>query len=271
MKLGELEVRSLCYGMFKLDGGAMFGVVPQVIWKKTNPPDDKNRIEMSLRGLLIEGHGKKILIDAGTGFEWSEKVKDIYAIRTSAEIVDNELARLNVKRSDITDVIITHLHFDHVGGCLFFPNAKVHVHEKNQHHAHAPTAKDKASFWEHTISPLEKSGRLVLHSNEAEIIPGVSTWVTHGHTPGQQLVKITSGKETIFFCGDTISLSSQLHLPFVTSFDLYPMTTMQEKEIILNRALKENWILAFCHDPNIVGCRVKSLEGKFIPGETVDF
>lgn len=276
MQIGDYQISFVEMGRFRLDGGAMFGVVPKVLWQKTNPADDRNRIDMSLRGMLIRGKGRAILVDCGIGTKWSEKQIDIYAIDHSKDDVDRSLAFHQISREQITDIVLTHLHFDHVGGAtrfnaegeieLSFPNANYYVQERNLGHAHAPTEKDRASFIEQTIQPLENSGRLKVIEGERELLPGVRVLVTNGHTPGHQLVRVMSGKETILFCGDTIPTSSHIPVPYVMAYDLQPLVTMDEKKEILEQAVKENWALCFAHDPLMAVCHVVKKEGRYERG-----
>jgi glyoxylase-like metal-dependent hydrolase (beta-lactamase superfamily II) len=273
MQIGPYRVDFLDTGRFRLDGGAMFGVVPRVLWEKSNPPDTKNRIDMALRTMLIRGNGKVILVDSGIGTKWSEKLVDIYAIDHSTYQLDTALASVGCTRDEVTHVVLTHLHFDHVGGAtrfdatgkavLTFPNADYLVQFDNLGHAHAPSEKDKASFIEYTIKPLEDSGRLVGVNGEKEIAPGVHILVTHGHTPGHQLVKVSSKEETILFCGDTVPTASHIPIPWVMAYDLYPLTTMEEKRDLFIQAVKGNWKLAFCHDPKIAFCGLTCEDGKY--------
>ncbi len=279
MKLGSLEVSTIETGRFRLDGGSMFGVVPKVLWEKTNPSDDKNRITMALRCLLIRGSGRTILVDCGAGTKWNDKQIDMYAIDHSQYEMDKSLASVGVKREDVTDVILTHLHFDHVGGAtrfdenknviLSFPRANFLVQEENVAHAHAPTEKDRASFIESTIEPLRASGHMKLLKGDTELIPGVKIIVTHGHTPGQNLVHVSGEEKNILFCGDTIPTASHIPVPYVMGFDLYPMTTIEEKKKLLKQAVEEGWILSWAHDPTTAACTVQYKDGRYSRGSDV--
>ncbi len=274
LRVGPYELEALETGRFGLDGGAMFGVVPRVLWEKSNPPDSKNRIEMALRCLLIRGNGRVILVDSGIGEKWNDKTRAMYAIDHSRYQLDRALQEKGLSRKDVTDVIITHLHFDHVGGTtsydgkggveLTFPNAKCYIQKANLGHAHAPTEKDRASFIGETIEPLEKSGRLVAVEGNFEFAPGVTAWVTEGHTPGQQLVKVTDGKTTVLCCGDTIPTASHVPIPWVMAYDLFPLTTMAEKKEILSLAVKEGWHLFWVHDPFVAASTVKAVDKRYV-------
>ena len=270
MKIGEFEVAAIEAGRFRLDGGAMFGVVPKVLWERSNPADEKNRIDMALRLCLIQGGDRTILVDTGIGDKWNDRQKEMYGI---------ENRKLPLDPNSVTDVILTHLHFDHVGGAtglssegkpfLTFPNATYYVQEANLKHAHAPTEKDKASFIETTIDPLKESGKLALLNGETEIVPGVQILVTHGHTPGHQLVKVSDGKTTLLVCGDTIPTASHVPIPWVMAYDLEPLVTMEEKRRLLRQAVDENWILFYVHDPFIAASHVLEKDGRFLKGSSV--
>ncbi len=278
MKIGEFEVRSFDTGRFRLDGGAMFGVVPKVLWEKSNPADPKNRIEMALRGLVIRGMNRVILVDPGIGEKWDAKQAEMFAIDHSRFSLDTALKAHKLRREDVTDVVVSHLHFDHVGGCtrlvsgkteLNFPNATYYVHGRNAEHAHAPTPKDKASFLDQNIKPLLDSGKLKTVGDDHEFAPGIKAWITDGHTPGQLLVKITGPEGTILFCGDTIPTASHIPEAWVMAYDLHPMATMAEKRKILEKAAAGDWILAWVHDPFRSASRVKRDGGRIVRGEDV--
>ena len=279
MQIGSYQIDAIEAGEFRLDGGAMFGVVPKVLWEKQIPADDKNRIPMALRCCLIRGSGKTILVDTGIGHKWNEKQKSMYAIDHSRFDLDRSLEKVGVTRGDITDVVVSHLHFDHVGGATFltpegkpeltFPRATYYVQKANLSHAHAPTEKDRASFIEQTISPLLNHPQLKIIDGNAEIAPKVKIWVTQGHTPGHQMVLVSSGETSLLCPGDTIPTSAHIPIPWVMSYDLYPMTTMEEKRQILDRAVRGNWALFFVHDTARPACRVGQDGEKYFRGEDV--
>jgi len=270
-RIGPYELYAVEGGQFRLDGGAMFGVVPKVLWEKSNPADEKNRIQMNVRSLLVVGNGRKILVDTGLGHRWTDRQKQMFAIDHSRFELSRSLEVIGIKPDEITDVVLTHLHFDHVGGAAAFAKATYWVQKANLSHAHAPTEKDKASFLEQIIEPFLKSGRVKAIEGNVEIAQGVSTWVTHGHTPGQNLVKVTDGKETVLFCGDTIPTSSHVSLPWVMAYDLHPMTTMEEKRVILGQAAKEKWTLFWVHDAFAAAHHVVESNGRFQKGTEVAF
>ena len=199
VKIGSYELHSIETGRFSLDGGAMFGSVPKPLWEKTNPADERNRIELASRSLLIVGNGRKILVDNGCGSKWSPKLADIYKIDTSRFELRRSLAQAGVQPEEITDVILTHVHFDHAGGSTFlengelkptFPNAKHYVQKAHWDWAMNSTEKDRASFMADDFMPLHERGMLQFIDGERELFPGISLLVVNGHTTAQQLPKI---------------------------------------------------------------------------------
>lgn len=278
-KVGPYTITLLETGEFALDGGAMFGVVPKPLWEKTNPADAFNRIDMALRVMLIQGQGKNILVDTGIGDKWDEKYKAIYRISHAKYSLEKALKEVGVAPEDITDVVISHLHFDHVGGCTYkkgddikltFPHAMHTIQKGHWEWAHRPTERDKASFFKENIDPL-KQGKLNLLEGEKEIYPGIHILISHGHTKSQQIVKITDGKQTILYCADVIPTSSHIPIPYVMGYDNFPLTTMDEKRALLEQAVQENWILCFEHDPRVAACTVMKdpQKGRFALKEVV--
>ena len=272
MKIGGYEIYTIETSKFALDGGAMFGVVPQTIWKKTNPPDESNRISMVTRSLLIVGRGKKILVDTGNSPKMSTKLQAIYKIDTKETNLLSSLSNLNITPSEISDVILTHLHFDHAGGSTMndnglikptFPNAKYYLQKEHWNLALNPTDRDKASFLQEDYLPLKEFGMLELVEGEFEIFPGIQLMLFNGHTNFQQLPKISDGKNTVFFAGDLIPMSAHVPLPFIMGYDLRPLITLEEKKKILGPAYEEKWDIVFEHDPNVAVGKVSSNEKGF--------
>ncbi len=281
MQIGPYKLKTLVTGKFGLDGGAMFGVVPKTIWEKTNPADELNRIDMSLRILYIEGQNQKILVDTGIGTKWAEKYIAMYRIDHSQFTLQKALTSIPVKSEEITDVILTHLHFDHTGGSTYkdangsikltFPNAKHYVQKSQWEHALKPTLKDRASFLAPDFLPIEEAGKLVILDGEKEIYPGIKILVTPGHTPGHQAVKVSSEGKTVLYCGDLIPTSSHIPLPFVMGYDLEPVRTMNEKQKLFEHAVKEGWVLVFEHDPIYAAAIVECVDGRYQAKEKFNF
>lgn len=248
-------------GFFKLDGGAMFGVVPKSIWNKTNPSDDNNLCTWATRCLLIETESRKILVDTGIGNKQDETFFKHY-YRSPYKDWEVLLAEFGLSTVDITDVFITHFHFDHVGGAvkkeneelkLTFNKATYWIHSKHLDWALHPNTREKASFFSENIEPLIESGKLKYYDIDSINVNEIELIEVDGHTEKQvlPLVKTSIGK--FLFAGDLIPSSSHIPIPYVMGYDVRPLLTMTEKERILNQAKEENWYLIFQHDP-IVEC-----------------
>ena len=272
LKIGNYKIQPIEYERFALDGGAMFGVVPKTLWNRTNPADEKNRIEMALRGLLIVGEGRVILVDVGIGTKWDPKFLEIYKINFEESNVIKSLAETEFSPSDVTDVIISHLHFDHIGGSTktengkvvpVFPNAKFHIQKKHWDWAMAPNERDRASFLHDDFVPLLENGLVNFIDGEQEILPNISVLTVHGHTPNQQLPLISDGKTTLLYAADLMPTSSHIPLPYVMAYDLDAIQTVTEKRKILTRAVAENWILFFEHDPYHIAGKIETKKQDF--------
>jgi glyoxylase-like metal-dependent hydrolase (beta-lactamase superfamily II) len=278
MHIGKYKLSVVNTGFFRLDGGAMFGVIPKNLWQKSNPPDDQNRIKLATRNLLLENGKKKILVDTGMGNKWDDKAKKIYDIDQQRNSIETSLQELNLKPEDITDVILTHLHFDHTGGSTkhengkivpAFPNAKYFVHKKNYEWAMNPSERDKGSYIKENFAPLYEEGVLNLISDES-FDDEIDFIVVNGHTFGQQLLKIYDSENTILYCGDLFPTTSHVPLPYVMGYDLQPLITVMEKKKILPVAVEENWKLFFEHDPETVFASVINSDKGFKISEKYD-
>lgn len=272
MKLGAFEIHPVSDGRFRLDGGAMFGVVPRVLWEQCCPADPLNRIELAVTPLLIRAHGKNILVDAGLGDKWQAKHRDMFAIDRSPTVLES-LDRLGLRAGDIDFVINTHLHFDHAGGNTAagdgtirptFPNATYVVQRGEYEDAVKPNERTKASYRAENIEPVARHRKWELLDGDIELLPGISVIVTGGHTAHHQAVKIESQGRTALFLGDLIPTTSHLPLPYIMGYDLFPLQTLEAKRRILAQAAEEQWLLCFEHDPKISMGRVaKNGEHQF--------
>ncbi|MHC4660601.1 MAG: MBL fold metallo-hydrolase [Planctomycetota bacterium] len=273
MKIGRYEVSAVDAGFFGLDGGAMFGSIPKTIWERLIPADDKNRIELALRPLLIRGEGRIILCEIGIGDKWTDKQRDIYAIKGGNGRLFTSLEAYGVAPEDVTDIIISHLHFDHAGGLTTsgpdgslvptFPGAIVHVQRSNREWARERNAREFASYLPENIDPVENAGLLRLHDGPTELYPDIDLMVVDGHTRGIQMTRIKGGSETLVFVADLIPTAAHIRLPFIMGYDIEAIRSLEEKRSFLSRAAAEKWILYFTHDPEIVACRVEERDGDF--------
>lgn len=265
MKLHSIET-----GNFKLDGGAMFGVVPKVMWNKINPADENNLCSWAMRCLLIE-HGKKlILIDNGIGNKQDEKFLKHYYLYGNDNL-DTSLAKVGFHRDDITDVILTHLHFDHCGGSIVrdgeklipaFKNATYWSNEKHWQWAIQPNEREKASFLKENILPIQESGQLkfVADIEGIELFKNISIHFVNGHTESMMLPKITYNNQNIVFMADLLPSVGHIPLPYVMAYDMFPLTTLKEKKDFLNVAVENNFILFFEHDISMECCNLQVTE-----------
>lgn len=272
---GNFELSPIETGRFMLDGGAMFGVVPKTLWSKKIPVDDKNRIPMAMRCLLIKSKktGKIYLIDNGSGTKFNDKMSAIYGFDYEHSNLQNSLKNCGVNPSDITDIIFTHLHFDHCGGTTyydqqgnlkhFFPNATYHVNSRHWQTATHPNAREKASFFDENINPIKDSGRLNLVEDDHTFEEHLTTISMDGHTIGQQLPVITDGNRTIVYAADLLPTFAHLPLPWVMGYDMAPVQTLEEKENFLNEAVKNNYYLFLEHDANYEVITVSKINGKY--------
>jgi glyoxylase-like metal-dependent hydrolase (beta-lactamase superfamily II) len=263
----DMSVETLVLDKFKLDGGAMFGSVPKPLWSKLSEPDALNRINLVSRALLIRSGNRVALVETGCGRKWSEKERGIFAIEN---LYSGELASL---LPDITDVIVTHLHFDHGGGISFrgldgtaqlsFPKAAHYVSRDNYETALSPNMREKASYLPDNIAPLTKCN-LKHPAVGEEILPGVVATLYHGHTAGLMALRISVGNETILFPADVVPTSAHLQIPYVMGYDICAKTSMLEKQQLLDDAEGENQLIIFGHDPLIAAGRVrKDAKGKY--------
>jgi glyoxylase-like metal-dependent hydrolase (beta-lactamase superfamily II) len=284
LKIGPYQIRPVPTTIFGLDGGAMFGTVPKVLWEKSNPADSKNRIPMEARALLLDGGpGQRILIDCGIGGDFiakygeklGAKFAEMYAIQNSegASVIESRLHEMGLTADDISHVIFTHLHFDHCGGAVkyqdgrlapMFANARYYVQKANYETAIKPNLREKASYFANNFEPLMAAGRLTLIDGPTDaLLPCISVSVSDGHTEGHQSVKVSDGTTTLLYCGDLIPTSSHIRLPWLMGYDLNPLRLMEEKRMLLEPAAREGWYLFFEHDPYMDAATVAETKGDF--------
>jgi glyoxylase-like metal-dependent hydrolase (beta-lactamase superfamily II) len=280
MHLGTLQMHLLDTGDFALDGGAMFGVVPRNLWMKAyHAPDEQNRIPMKASSLLIRGefdsNQKIILVDTGNGHKWTEKLAAIYKIDNARTSLANSLTAHGLSPNDVTDVVLTHLHFDHAGGATTlvngklqptFPNARYYVQKEHFAYAQQPADKDRASFMKDDFMPLAAEGVLELLDGDGEIFAGISVMQVHGHTRSLQAVKIQQSGNTLFYPADLIPTSAHVPVPYVMAYDNFPLTTIDEKKRILPQAAEEAWIVVYEHDAFVQASTIVATEKGFVRG-----
>ncbi|CAN5610544.1 MBL fold metallo-hydrolase [soil metagenome] len=279
MQIGDYKIYSVQTGLFKLDGGAMFGVVPKTLWSRLTPNDELNRMDMCTRAILLVSKDKKILVDTGIGYKLSEKINKIYDVDYSKYTLESSLKDLGYSREDITDVILTHLHFDHCGGNTYydeekilklsFPNAIYHVQKKHYEWALNPTERDKASFFPENYKILEDKKVLNLINGESDFDKFIRLIPVNGHTSNMQLLKISDGDHTLMYLADLVPTASHIPLPYIMGYDLFPLTTLEEKTKILKEITDKKYKVMFEHDPYTECGEIQltekgySLKGKF--------
>ena len=267
LQIGPYTVCPIPTGIFGLDGGAMFGTVPKVLWEKAIPADEKNRIPMEARCLLLKSKDLNILIDCGNGGDFvakygeklGNKFSEMYNIDPNGVNLQKSLQAHGLTFNDIHHVILTHLHFDHCGGGVTerngqlvptFAKAKYYVQNKNLEFAKNPNLREKSSYFSSNFEPLEKAGVLnILSGNTNDILPGISVMTSDGHTSGQQMVKVTDNETTLLYCADVVPTSAHVRIPWLMGYDLHPLQLMEEKMKILGTAADQGWYLYFEHDP----------------------
>lgn len=273
MKLGTFEIYPVSDGRFRLDGGAMFGVVPKALWGQCCPADELNRITLSLTALLIRANGKNILVDTGLGPKEDEKFHRMFAVERTPSILES-LKRLGLGPNDIDLVINTHLHFDHAGGNTLrdtdssvrptFPKARYAIQRGEFEDAAHANERTRASYRPDNFSPIDHINQWEFLHGDTELVPGVTAIVTAGHTRYHQSVKIESEGKIAFFLGDLIPTVSHLPLPYIMGYDLYPIQTLETKRWVLDQAFEEHWLLLFEHDPLVqAGYIRRDPEGKY--------
>lgn len=265
MTIAGYQVDVVEAGRLRLDGGAMFGIVPRPLWERRCPPDDRNRITLAMRCLLLRGHGRVILVDTGVGDKGDAKFEGIYAVDHDHSTLLGSLGALGVAAADVTDVVLTHLHFDHAGGATVrdgagrlaptFPGARYYVQRSQWEWAHE-SQREAASFLSENMDPLAEAGQLVLLDGAWGPWTGCVFHIVDGHTRGQQLIRLFENGRSVLFAGDLVPTSAHVPLLWGMAYDVEPLKTLDEKKRVLERAADEGWTVVFEHDPEVVSARV---------------
>jgi glyoxylase-like metal-dependent hydrolase (beta-lactamase superfamily II) len=275
--LGDIELISLSDGGFALDGGAMFGVVPKPLWSRRTTPDDRNRIPLGLRPLLLTIGGKRVLIDGGVGDKLKEKDREIYAIDRRGSLIPS-LAAHGLAPADIDVAIATHLHFDHVGGFTTivdgravptFPNARYVIRKGEWDDATHPHERNHASYMADDFMPLVDAKVADFMDADGEVLPGVRVRRTGGHTRHHEIVLIESGGRTAVFTADLIPTSAHVDAAWIMAYDLYPMDTLAAKKAFLAEAIAGEYVIFFEHDPHMAAGIIRQ-DGRRLTVEPVD-
>ncbi len=285
LKIGPYNLHAIPTGVFGLDGGAMFGTVPKVMWQKTNPADELNRIPMEARALLLQSESRCILIDTGNGSDFvakhgeklGNKFAEVYSVTSGGPTLLSSLEKYGVKPEDVTDVILTHLHFDHAGGATMavdgqikptFKNARYYVQKANYKTASTPNIREKASYLKPNFEPLLQTGQLhFLEGDQTDFLPHISLIVSNGHTVGHQVVHVHDDNHQLFYCGDVVATSSHIRSAWVMGYDLNPLMIIEEKLKLLQLSESKKTYFFFEHDPYCDAATVEKQNDDFKAGE----
>ena len=272
MHFGEIEVRYIPAGTFRLDGGSMFGIVPRTMWEKKMTPDEHHRVGFACNSLLVRAGGKNILVETGNGTKWDAKLRKIYSFSENDPLTES-LAKEGVRPEDISLVINTHLHFDHAGGntrvvdgraVAAFPKAKYVVQRDELAHALKPTERDRASYYADDFAPITEAGQWQFSEGDGEILPGISVVKIPGHNLQIQGIQIRGGRKKLMYVSDLLPTRHHLPLPWIIAYDLYPLTTLETKRKWLTEFVKDGWIVVFGHDPDIAAGTLHEQDGKVV-------
>lgn len=259
MKIGPYSIQALETGRFSLDGGAMFGIVPRPLWSRRIEPDERGRIPLATRCLLIEGDGRLVVVDTGIGDKVDDRFRDIYGM-SDTRGVEKAVEEAGFSALDVTDVILTHLHFDHCGGTTrrdgdrlvpVFPRAAHWLQADHWNWAHAGNPREKASFLPENYAPIEELGLLKRISGDQEILPGIRVQRVDGHTEAQQLVHVVDGSQHVVYVADLLPTSAHLAAAWGMAYDIRPLVTIEEKQALVRAAVDGKWRLIFEHDASV--------------------
>lgn len=290
MEIGDYRVEIIPDTEFRLDGGAMFGVVPRVLWERVCPPDEKNRIRQNMNCVFIDTGGEKVLIETGIGEKWSAKETEIYGIFREMPFAETLFEKTGCRPEDITIVVNTHLHFDHAGGNTIFSgqwsadssqlkgvepgkvvpqfkNARYLVSKRELEHAESPHERDRASYLPENWRPMVETGQLEPRPDEYEVVPGLKMQTIRGHSETMQTWRLDRGGKTMYGFADLIPTRHHVPLPWIMGYDLYPTETLAFKKAILPLAVKEEWLCLFYHDTESVICKLSRSDSKIAVSE----
>jgi glyoxylase-like metal-dependent hydrolase (beta-lactamase superfamily II) len=275
MQLGDYGVEIIPDTEFRLDGGAMFGVVPRVVWERVSPPDEKNRIRMNMNCVFIDTGKDKILIETGIGEKWSAKQIEMYGIFRDKPLAETLFERAGCRPDDITIVVNTHLHFDHAGGNTIgadaapqFANARYLVSSHELEHANNPHERDRASYLSENWEPMRVSGQLDAMPDDYEVVSGLKMQTIRGHSETMQTWRLDRGGHTMYGFADLIPTRHHVPLPWIMGYDLYPTETLAFKKEILPKAVEEGWLCLFYHDFDRPICKLSVVDGKIVASDS---
>ncbi|MCA1578907.1 MAG: MBL fold metallo-hydrolase [Acidobacteria bacterium] len=275
MQIGDYTVHVIQDAQFRLDGGAMFGVVPRKLWSQVCPPDDENRIRMNMNCVLVDTGAEKVLIETGIGDKWPDKHARMYGIDRVRPLAETLFMQTGVSADEVSIVINTHLHFDHAGGntklsqlgnaVAAFPNARYLVSRAELDHAEHPTERDRASYLPDNWRPLLETGQLEPQEANYEVLPGLTMETIAGHNRSMQCWRLQRDGRTMFGFADLVPTRAHLRLPWIMGYDLYPVETLAAKKRLLPEAAQNNWLCLFYHDADEPVCRLTEGEKEFVP------
>jgi glyoxylase-like metal-dependent hydrolase (beta-lactamase superfamily II) len=275
MEIGDYRLEIIPDTEFRLDGGAMFGVVPRSLWSKVCPPDDENRIRMNMNCVFVDTGGEKVLIETGIGEKWSSKHVSMYSIDRQRSLAQTLELKTGVKPEEVTIVVNTHLHFDHAGGNTrldqngklgpTFPNARYLISHAELAHAESPTERDRASYLPDNWRPLIESDQLQAIKGDYEVVPGLQMETYPGHNRSMQCWRLRAGDKTVFGFADLVPMRAHVRFPWIMGYDLYPVETLAAKKQLLPQAAREGWLCLFYHDPDEPLCRLEESDGQLHP------
>ena len=275
MQIGDYRMEIIPDTEFRLDGGAMFGVVPRNLWAPVCPPDDQNRIRLNMNCVFIDTGDEKVLIETGIGDKWTPRETAMYGIERERSLTETLKAKTGVAADEITIVVNTHLHFDHAGGNTTtstdgnvlptFPNARYFVSAAELEHADSPSERDRASYLKQNWSPLRESGQLEVKDGDYEVVPGLRMQTEPGHNRTMQCWRLDRDDQTVFGFADLVPMRAHIRLPWIMGYDLFPLQTLEAKKRLLPKAVEENWLCLFYHDPDAPLCRLTLEDEKVKP------